>query len=141
LRMIPASLRQLNERKRAMTLTPEKFAEITAKVEARMKRVKPPAKPKVVVSDGDVVRDAKVRVSVDDFNAHNRGQTEVEVRRPDPEWLRPASGLRPGTVKLNTAEADRQYLERQATATQDRHQRQQLREADPMNVWNTKGDY
>jgi hypothetical protein len=116
-----------------MALTPEKFAEITAKVEARMKRVKPPGKPKVVASDGEVIRDAKVRVSVDDPNAR-LGETEVVVRRPEPDWLRH------DRVTINMAQAEGQWWDRQQVEARDRQQRQALHAADDMNVWNTHND-
>jgi uncharacterized protein YndB with AHSA1/START domain len=41
----------------------------------------PPPKPKVIARDGEIIRDAKVRVSTDDPNAVH-GEV-VEVRRPD----------------------------------------------------------
>jgi hypothetical protein len=119
-------------------LTDEQKAEIDAKLDAIFNKPTAPPKPKVVTSDGIPIRDAKVRVSVDDFNAHNRGQTEVVVEREEPEWI--GTGLRPGTVRINTAEADRQWHERDASSAVNRHQRQALRDADPMNVWGSNND-
>ena len=44
-------------------------------------------RPKVVTSDGVVIRDANVRLSPADPTAILRGDTEVIVRKPDPAWL------------------------------------------------------
>lgn len=116
-----------------MTLDEEK-AEIAAKLNAIFERRRKPPKPKAVTENGEVIRDAKVRVSVDDPNARRRGSEEVIVTRPDPEWLL-GSHLRPGTVRINMAEYERQWHERDAANAMDRHQRQSLNDADPMGVW------
>ena len=61
-----------------MALTPERKAEIRA----LLNPTKPP-KPKVVTSEGDVIRDAVVRVAPEDPNARGRDDRVVSVRRPD----------------------------------------------------------
>ena len=61
-----------------MALTPERKAEIRA-----MLNPAKPSKPKVVTSEGDVIRDAVVRVAPEDPNARGRDDRVVSVRRPD----------------------------------------------------------
>jgi hypothetical protein len=105
----------------------EQKRELDAKLDAifERRRVKPPGKPKVVTSDGAVVRDVKVRVSADDENARRRGSEVVEVQRPEPDWLRP------DCVRINLAEAEHQYWTRQRAEATDRQQR---RDADPYGM-------
>lgn len=123
-----------------MSLTPEKFAEITAKVEAGLKRVKPLPRPKLATDYGENVRDVAVPVHPVDPNAKNAVDGVVSVRREDPEWITEPYRPRPDRVTINMAEAERQFAERQRTDAWDRHQRQSLREADCMNVWNSHND-
>jgi len=67
-------------------MTPEERAELRAEVQKLFGPYQKP-KPKVVVSDGRVVRDADVVVSPRDPNAWHDKATSIQVRRPDPEWL------------------------------------------------------
>ena len=60
-------------------MTPERKAEIRALLNPT-----PPSKPKVVTSEGDVIRDAVVKVAPEDPNARG-GDRVVEVRRSD--WV------------------------------------------------------
>ena len=77
---------------------------------------KPIPKPKVVVSDKRVIRDADVVVSPKDPNA-KRGKAEtVRVRRPDT--------FAPSVI-------DAQWWDRQQSQTADRQRR---RDADPFNL-------
>jgi hypothetical protein len=46
----------------------------------------PPAKPKAVVAEGQIVREADVTVSGADANAEGGKPREVQVRRPEPSW-------------------------------------------------------
>jgi len=61
-------------------MTPERKAEIRA----LLNPTRPP-RPKVVTNEGDVVRDAVVRVAPEDPNARGRGDRVVEVKRAD--WV------------------------------------------------------
>jgi hypothetical protein len=115
-------------------LTDEQKAEIDAKLDAIFnKPIRP--KPKVVTSDGDVVRDANVVVSPADPNAKHGADGVVSVRAPEPQWLRH------DTVRINMQLAERQWEDRQRDEARDRQGRQQLRQSDPMGVWgNSTGD-
>jgi hypothetical protein len=96
-------------------ISPEQEAELDAELLALFGPPPRPPKPKVVVSDGVVVRDADVVVSAKDPNA-GRGEV-VAVRRPD--W-----------ITINMAVAENQWSERL--------QRQAARpgkDVDPMGVW------
>jgi hypothetical protein len=120
-----------------MTITPEKFAEISARMEARKARLKPKPKPKVVVSDTrnaagrpEVIRDADVVVSRADPNARHATDGVVEVRRPP---------LDPRRVTINDAAADAAYWDRVNAQAADRQRR---RDADPfgMGHWGSHDD-
>jgi hypothetical protein len=63
-------------------VTPERKAEIRAKIE-RVLGLKSPPRPKVVTRDGTTVRDADVHVSRVDPNVANAVDGVVAVRRPD----------------------------------------------------------
>jgi hypothetical protein len=97
------------ERKTKMALTPERKAEIRA----LLNPTKPP-KPKVVTSEGDVIRDAVVRVAPEDPNARGRDDRVVNVRRAD--W-----------VTINIAA----WEEQQRWKAEDRRRR---RELDPFRI-------
>jgi len=70
-------------------MTPERKAEIR-----RLLNPTPPPKPKVVTSNGDVIRDAVVKVAPEDPNAKGREDRVVAVKRADwvtvniPAWER-----------------------------------------------------
>jgi|SRR6266851_6433031 len=84
-----------------MSVTPKSDAQVKAEIDAwrknRKERLAREAaakiaastlhRPKVVTSDGVVIRDADVRLSPADPTAILRGGTEVNVRRPEPAWL------------------------------------------------------
>lgn len=126
-------------------MTPERRAEVEAWLDDLIGPEPPPPKPKVVANDGRVIRDADVVVSPDDVNARKRGGiTEVSVRRPDPwqkqmareaaEAAREREGWRPlgpGEVRVNLAEAQRQWEVNQQMREWDRRQR---RLNDPCNL-------
>jgi hypothetical protein len=63
-------------------MTPERRAELEAELDA-MLGPPPIPKPKVVATDGVVIRDADVVVSPRDKNARYRGSETVAVRRAD----------------------------------------------------------
>ena len=118
-----------------MTLTPERkdalFAELDALV--GLKPPQPP-KPKVVVEAGAVVRDADVVVSPSDVNAQRRGgDTGVSVRRatPTPPEASPLPRLRPGEVRIDMAEAERQWWLAERDREADRAHRRQI---DPVGL-------
>src|SRR5262249_53941668 len=70
-----------------MSVDPRKTAELVALMEKALgltPKPKPP-KPKAVVDDGQVVRDADVRVSPADPNYHGAHEGVVRVRRKD--WV------------------------------------------------------
>jgi hypothetical protein len=121
-----------------MPLTPEKFAEIIRRVEARKALMKPLPKTKVVVSDArnvegrpEIVRDADVIVSRGDVNALRRGSEVVEVRREPEAWL---SSPR---VTINYPLAEYQQAQRRNAEDASRWDREASRAADPMNLWGT----
>ena len=89
-------------------MTPERKAEIRALLNPG----KPP-KPKVVTSEGDVIRDAVVRVAPEDPNARGDDRV-VEVKRAD--W-----------VTVNIPLWERQQAERAL-------ERQRWRELDPFRI-------
>ena len=67
-----------------MTVSPERTAELVAMLEKALgltPKLKP--KPKAVVDDGEVVRDADVRVSPADPNYRGSDSGVVKVRRSD----------------------------------------------------------
>lgn len=98
-----------------MALTPERKAEIRA----LLNPTKPP-KPKVVTSEGDVIRDAVVRVAPEDPNARGRDDRVVSVRRPD-------------YVTINIAA----WEEQQRWKAEDRRRR---RELDPFRIGHPFGE-
>jgi hypothetical protein len=134
-----------------MPLTPEKFAEITRRVEARKAalaaaKVKPP-RPKVVVSETrnaegrpEIVRDADVVVSRGDVNALRRGSEVVEVRRPDPDWLDGPAPRGTGRVGVDYRRVDYFKAEQHNREEAERRQREALRGADDMGVWGSRAD-
>lgn len=70
-------------------MTPDEKAELRAEVQKLFGPYrKPKPKPKVVAEDGVVVRDADVVVSPRDPNATDNKPKVVQVRAPDPGWLR-----------------------------------------------------
>src|SRR6266853_1183812 len=97
-----------------MSVTPKTDAEVRAEIDAwrknRKERLAREAaakiaastlhRPKVVTSDGVVIRDANVRLSPADPLAILRGDTEVNVRRPDPAWLNPPRRAPDSPLKL-----------------------------------------
>src|SRR6266702_5914713 len=99
-------------------MTPERKAEI----EARLDEILGPAplpKPKVVAVEGEVIRDADVRVSPADTRTSKYGTVEtVRVRRAD-------------VVTINQAEAERQYWAGVRDRGAERYRRRQL---DPCNL-------
>lgn len=60
-------------------MTPERKAEIRALLNPAPQ----PPRPKVVTSNGEVIRDAVVKVAPEDPNAKARNDRVVSVRRPD----------------------------------------------------------
>src|SRR5262245_15879352 len=90
-------------------MTPERKAEIRALLNPAK-----PSKPKVVTSEGDVIRDAVVRVAPEDPNARGRDDRVVNVRRAD--W-----------VTINFKEYERQQAEKAAY-------KRYLRELDPFRL-------
>ena len=67
-----------------MSVDPRKTAELVALMEKALGLTpKPKPKPKAVVDDGEVVRDADVRVSPADPNYHASEEGVVRVRRND----------------------------------------------------------
>jgi len=76
-------------------MTPERKAQLLAELDQLLGR-KPPPKPKVVVSDGVVIRDADVHVSREDRNSRYGLVETVQVRRAD-------------YVTINMQEAERQW--------------------------------
>src|SRR5215472_4179790 len=75
---------QTAEWRRAMSVTPERTAELVALMEKALGLTpKPKPKPKVVVSEDGVVRDADVRVSPADPNYRGSDEGVVRVRRTD----------------------------------------------------------
>jgi len=91
-------------------MTPERKAEIRALLNPTPK----PSKPKVVTSEGDVIRDAVVRVAPEDPNAKGRDDRVVQVKRAD--W-----------VTVNIPLWERQQAERA-------RDRQRWRELDPFRL-------
>jgi hypothetical protein len=111
-----------------MSVTPERRAEIEALMDSIL-GPPPLPKPKVVASNGVVIRDADVHVSPADRRNSQYGLVEtVHVRRREPEWLRPADHR---VVTINIAEAEMQRAQRQYDADALRQLR---READPFNL-------
>jgi len=95
-------------------VTKERRAELLALFKEELGIGKPKAKPKVVTSEAEVIRDAVVRVSPDDPNYPNSKDGTVEVRPKD--W-----------VKINMEvweEQQRQKIE----------DRMRLREIDPFRL-------
>ena len=67
-----------------MSVSPERVAELVALLEKALGLTpKPKLKAKAVVSEGEVVRDADVRVSPADPNYPNSNEGTVRVRRSD----------------------------------------------------------
>jgi hypothetical protein len=67
-----------------MSVSPERVAELVALMEKALGLTpRPKPKPKAVVNEGEVVRDADVRVSPADPNYHNSSEGVVQVRRND----------------------------------------------------------
>src|SRR5262249_39860408 len=67
-----------------MAVSPGRVAELVALMEKALGLTpKPKPKPKAVVDDGEVVRDADVRVSPADPNYHISDEGVVRVRRRD----------------------------------------------------------
>jgi hypothetical protein len=95
-------------RTKATTMTPERKAALEAELDALL-GPPPLPKPKVVVCDGVVVRDADVRVSPADHRNSQYGRVEtVQVRRAD-------------HVTINLAEAERRWwanVDREASSPQ-----------------------
>jgi hypothetical protein len=79
-----------------MTVSAERKAQIRAILYPKSKP--PPAKPKIVTSDGTTISDAVVRVAPEDPNARGNDRI-VEVRRSD--W-----------VTINLVEYERQCADR-----------------------------
>lgn len=92
-------------------MTPERKAEVQARIDEILGPRPKPKLAKVVAVDGRVVRDADVRVSRADPNARN-GET-IAVRRP-------------GVVTVNLAEAERQYWEGVRDREAERRYRRQI---------------
>ena len=69
---------------RAMSVDPKRTAELVALMEKALGLTpKPKPKPKAVINDGEVVRDADVRVSPADPNYRENDGGVVRVRRSD----------------------------------------------------------
>jgi hypothetical protein len=67
-----------------MAVSPERTAELVALLEKALGLTpRPRPKPKAVVDDGEVVRDADVRVSPSDPNYRGSDEGVVRVRRSD----------------------------------------------------------
>src|SRR6516162_9705414 len=67
-----------------MVVSPERTAELVALLEKALGLTpRPRAKPRAVVDDGEVVRDADVRVSPADPNYRESDEGVVRVRRSD----------------------------------------------------------
>jgi hypothetical protein len=67
-----------------MAVSPERTAELVALLEKALGLTpRPKPKPKAVVDDGEVVRDADVRVSPTDPNYRGSDEGVVRVRRSD----------------------------------------------------------
>ena len=69
-----------------MSVSPERVAELVALFEKALgltPKPKPKAKAKAVVNEGEVVRDADVKVSPADPNYRNSNEGVVSVRRND----------------------------------------------------------
>jgi hypothetical protein len=101
-----------------MTISPERMAEIQAVLD---EIIGPPPlpKPKVVVSDGVVIRDADVHVSPADRRNSRYGLVEtVSVRRPD--W-----------TTINMAQAEERWWDNIRARETDRRRR---RDADPFGL-------
>ena len=105
-------------------LTPEKRAELRARIDAVVGPKPKPPKPKVVICDGVPIRDADVVVSPKDPNAHHAAAGVVSVRRFD-------------RVTLDLALAERQLWERQQMEAALRPPSKLF---DPMNVWSRNDD-
>ena len=99
-------------------LTPEKKAEIDARMKPRLERLKSKPKPKVVAVDGAVIRDADVIVSRADPNARHGVTEVVSVRRPE-------------YVTINMPLAEAQWWSGVRAQAADRQRR---READPFRL-------
>jgi hypothetical protein len=89
-------------------MTPERKAEIRALLNPT-----PPPKPKVVTSEGDVIRDAVVKVAPEDPNARG-GDRVVQVKRAD-------------HVTINIAAWERQQAEKAM-------ERKRWRDLDPFRL-------
>jgi hypothetical protein len=98
-------------------MTPERKAEIEAILDEILGPL-PLPKPKVVVSDGVVVRDADVIVSPKDRNSRYGLVETVSVRRPD-------------SVTINMSQAEAQWWDNVGTREAVRRRR---READPFGL-------
>jgi hypothetical protein len=113
-----------------MTLTPERRAEVEALLDGILgPEPKPqPPKPKVVVSDAVVVRDADVVVSPTDVNAKRRGgDTGVRVRRATPMRAEPPlPPMGPGEVRIDMGAAQYQWEINRADRLTDRAYRRSL---------------
>jgi hypothetical protein len=113
-----------------MALTPERRAQISARVDAIINRRK---RPKVVTSEGQVIRDANVYVSPVDPNVINKaksgkyGDQVIAVRRSD-DWC-----------TINMAAYERQRADEEAQRIADRRRK---RELDPFNYghWGPNDD-
>jgi hypothetical protein len=66
-----------------MSVDPKRVAEVVAQIKKMLGPPPPKAKPKVVVSEEGVVRDADVRVSTADPNYRKSDEGVVRVRRAD----------------------------------------------------------
>jgi hypothetical protein len=109
-----------------MAVTPERRAELEAELD-RLMGLSPP-KPKVVASDGRIVRDADVHVSpADERNSLYGTREVVSVRRPD--------DFRYAKIDMALAEVQMQERQRAASASAPPD-----RIADPMNLWGGRQD-
>lgn len=110
-------------------MTPERKAEVEARIDEILgPRPKPqPPKPKVVVADDVVVRDADVVVSPADPNAKHRGDMGVRVRRATPAAAEPPlPPMRPGEVRIDMGRAQLQWEIDRADRLAERARRRQL---------------
>jgi hypothetical protein len=106
-----------------MTVTPERTAELLALLEQVLGLTPgPPSKPKVVVNETLVVRDADVRVGPADPNYPKSDDGVVKVRRSD--WV---------TVRVDLWEEQQR---------QRREERRRRRELDPFRLghWGSVDD-
>jgi hypothetical protein len=95
---------------------------------------KPKPKPQLVADEGLVVRDVKARVSIDDFNAINRGgEVSVDVRRDD--GLIVGGPIKRGDRLLGDVSVDpRVEWQIEAQRYDAALARQQRRQLDPYNL-------